>query len=331
MRPFTYHRARSLTEALTLAGRSGSAVLAGGTTVVDLMRQDVLAPGDIVDITGLRELTGIDVHGDHIRIGALTTMADAAGHDTVRSDFPALAQSLTQAASQQLRNVATVGGNVLQRTRCPYFRDGHSACNKRAPGTGCSAHEVGHPRNRAVLGASPHCAAVYAGDWAVALAAFDAELELLSARGSRRVAVESFHREPGSTPAVENILEPDELVGSIIVPRCAAAKHSCYRKVRDRASFAFAIASAAVGVDTDGDIDGGIVTAANIAVGGTATRPWRCRAAEHSLVGRPLTDAGIRHAAELAYLSARGPRVRIDIGVRTVVAALRDLRRTGTP
>ena len=327
MRPFTYHRPRSLTEALTLAGRSSTVVLAGGTTVVDLMRQDVLAPDDIVDISGLGELTGIDVHGDRIRIGALTTMADTANHGIVRSDFPALAQSLTQAASQQLRNVATVGGNVLQRTRCPYFRDGHSACNKRAPGTGCSAHEVGHPRNRAVLGASPHCAAIYAGDWAIALAAFDAELELLSMRGSRRVTVESFHHEPGSTPAIENALEPDEFIGSIIVPRCAAAKHSCYRKVRDRASFAFAIASAAVGIDIDGDT----VTAANIAVGGSATRPWRCRDAERSLVGRPLTDSGIRHAAELAYLTARGPRVRIEIGVRTVVAALRDLQPTGTP
>lgn len=323
MHPFTYHRPQTLTEALELAAGPASTVLAGGTTVVDLMRQGVLAPRELVDIGELSELRGVDVYDDHLRIGALTTMSDVADHAIVRAEFPALAQSLTQAASQQLRNVATVGGNVMQRTRCSYFRDVHSACNKRVPETGCAALQHGNPRNHAVLGASPDCAAVYAGDWAVALVAFDAELELLSARGSRWVTVESFHREPGSTPAAENALEPGELIGSITVPRRAVAHRSCYRKVRDRASFAFAVASAAVGIACDGEV----VTEANIAVGGTATRPWRCRTAEEALAGAPLTDNVIRRATDLAYVEARGPGPRIEIGVRTVVAALQTLRK----
>jgi xanthine dehydrogenase YagS FAD-binding subunit len=228
---------------------------------------------------------------------------------------------LWRAASQQLRNMASVGGNLLQRTRCGYFRGGEPfACNKRKPGSGCAAKD-GIDRGHALLGASEACIAVYPGDWAVALAAFDAEVDVLGPQGERTIALQDLHREPGNTPDIETVLERDELILRIRVPATPLGRASTYHKIRDRESYAFALASAAVALD----LDGGTVRQARIALGGVATRPWRAREAEASLIGQPLTVETGRVAGEIAFRAARpghDNQFRIELGIRTVADAL---------
>ena len=244
-----------------------------------------------------------------------------AEHAVVQRDFPALSESLWKAASQQLRNMATVGGNLLQRTRCAYFRGGPEfACNKREPGSGCAAL-AGQNRGHAVLGGSEACIAVYPGDWAVALVAFDAEVDAVGPRGARTVPLRELHREPGATPHLETMLAADELIVRIRVPRRPAGRASTYHKIRDRESYAFALASAAVGLQ----IEDNRVVDARIALGGVATRPWRAAEAERSLIGQPLTRATARRAAELAFAGAKPLEhnaFKVALGIETVADAL---------
>ena len=326
MRPFAYHRATDLGDAVASLGAQAT-ILAGGTTVVDLMKLEVMTPSTLLDITGIAELTGFDTTGDPLRFGALARMADVARDPVLVTDYPALSGSLWQAASPQLRNAATLAGNLLQRTRCYYFRDTSYPCNRRAPGSGCAAQD-GVNRMHAVLGGSEHCVATHPSDWAVALVAFDAVLHLHSARGERTLPVGQLYRLPGDTPHLETTLEADELITAISVPATAAGHRSCYLKVRDRESYAFATASAAVGLE----LDGGSVRAARIALGGVATVPWRARAAEAILVGQPLSEDSARRAAEAAFEGARPLAhngFKIELGKRTVVEALMTAARKG--
>ena len=323
MRPFTYAKPTDAAAAIrAVAGAAETRFLAGGTTLYDLMKLDLERPAGIVDITALPGLSAVEA-GDprELVFGALARMADAAADPVLRRDYPALTESLDKAASQQLRNMATLGGNVLQRTRCGYFRGGEPyACNKRVPGSGCAAIE-GLDRGHAVLGGSEACIAVYPGDWAVALAAFDAVVDVLGPNGPRSIPFDAFHREPGTTPAVETTLARDELILRIRVPKTPLGRASTYHKIRDRESYAFALASAAVALR----MEGGTVREARIALGGLATRPRRAREAERALVGGPLTADTARTAGEAALRGARAGRhnaFRIELGVRTVADAL---------
>src|SRR6516162_6346654 len=324
MRPFTYTKAATATDAvraIAAAGR-GARFLAGGTTLYDLMKLDVEVPTSIIDINFLAELGGFDTSGSRELIfGALARMSDVAADERLVHDYPALSEALWMAASQQLRNMASLGGNLLQRTRCPYFRGGEPfACNKRKPGSGCAASE-GINRGHALLGGSDTCIAVYPGDWAVALSAFDAKVDVLGPKGERTIALEDLHREPGATPQIETALDSTELILRIRVPATPLGRASTYHKIRDRESFAFALASAAVALQMDGDT----VRDVRIAVGGLATRPLRARAAEQTLVGRPLTAQTARAAGDAALRGAKAGdknRFRIELGARTVADAL---------
>ena len=324
MHPFSYARPDSPAAAVrALAeGRPDTRFIAGGTTLYDLMKLDVEAPASVVDVSRLHDLARFDTANPReLAFGAAALMSDVAADPLLTRDYPALSESLAKAASQQLRNMATVGGNLLQRTRCAYFRGGEPfACNKRTPGSGCSAIG-GLDRGHAVLGGSSSCIAVFPGDWPVALVAFDAQLDTLSPRGERTIPIESLHREPGDSPHIETTLAPDELIVRIRVPATPLGRASCYHKIRDRESYAFALASAAVALDMDGDT----VREARVAVGGVATRPWRAREAERALAGRALTDATARAAGDAAFASAKPGRdnaFKIDLGARTVADAL---------
>jgi len=323
MQPFTYIRAKTAAEAVgAVATRASSTrFLAGGTTLYYLMKLNVERPDSVVDITGLKELDSIDVDGAELVFGALARMSDVAAHPQVVTEYPAISESLWRAASQQLRNMATVGGNLLQRTRCAYFRGGEPfPCNKREPGSGCAAQQ-GIDRGHALLGGSDACIATYPGDLAIALVVFDARIDLLGLQGQRTIAVEELHREPGATPEVETTLLPGELIMRIRVPKTAMGRASSYHKIRDRESYAFALASAAVALDMDGDT----VHAARIAIGGLATRPWRARAAEQVLAGKALTPQAARAAGQAALQGANPGRdngFRIELGARTVADAL---------
>jgi xanthine dehydrogenase YagS FAD-binding subunit len=286
------------------------------------MKLNIETPISVIDVTGLAELAQFDTSGEReLTFGALAHMSDVAADARLVREYPALAESLQKAASQQLRNMATLGGNLLQRTRCAYFRGGEPfACNKRAPGTGCSAIG-GLDRGHAVLGGSEACIAVYPGDWAVALVAFDAEIDVLGPEGERTIKVEELHRAPGTTPDVETVLAPSELILRIRVPATRLGRASTYHKIRDRESYAFALASAAVAVR----LDGGVVREARIALGGVATRPWRARNAESVLVGQPLNGETARAAGATAFATAVAGRYnayKIELGTRTVADAL---------
>ena len=328
MQPFTYHRARTLDEASRLARQPGSVVMAGATTVVDLMRLEVMRPERLVDIGHLDELRAFDTSGPVLRFGALARMADVAGDAVLSRDYPALAESLQLAASAQIRNAATVGGNLLQRTRCPYFRDGASPCNKRQPGTGCAAIN-GVNRDLALLGTSQRCVASYPGDWGTALAAFDTSIEIRSAEGRRTVAFAEFHVGDGAAPDVETVLRPGEIVTAILVRSTPRGRRSVYLKARDRQSYAYALASAAVALSMEGDV----VREARLALGGVAAKPWRAVAAERVLAGQRLDDATRRLAGEAAFADARPLSqngFKVELGTRIVGEALLLAARRGT-
>ena len=323
MNPFDYTVAPSVDAAVAALGAAGRPpkVLAGGTTLVDLMRLNVEQPAAIVDINRIPGLGQIDTQRpDELVFGALARMSDVADDPLVRRDYPVLSESLWRAASQQLRNMASLGGNLLQRTRCAYFRDRQYPCNKREPGTGCSALG-GLSRGHAVLGASDQCIAVYPGDLAIALVALDASIDVRGASGARTLRVADLHLEPGQTPNRETALSPEELILRIRVPKSRLGKASTYLKIRDRESYAFAIASAAVALDMNGEV----VRDARIAVGGLATRPWRVQAAEQSLIGKPFTAAAAAQAGRLALRGAvTRPQnaFRVELGANTVAEAL---------
>ncbi len=319
MQPFTYLRPASLDEALHAASEPGTSVLAGGTTMVDLMRGGLAWPTRLVDIGHLPGLADVQTDGPVLRFGALARMADVAENETLKRHYPALVESLQLAASQQLRNAATLGGNILQRTRCPYFRDGVSDCNKRVPGSGCSAVD-GEDREMALFGTSESCLANYPGDWGTALAAFDTAVELRSAAGTRTVKFSAFHLPYGENPAVETVLRPGEIVTAITVQATPAGRASTYLKVRDRQSYAYALVSAAVALEMEGET----VTSARVSLGGVASKPWRSPEAEAALTGRKLSEAVGLEAGEAAFKGAKPRRqnaFKIELGRRVVARA----------
>jgi xanthine dehydrogenase YagS FAD-binding subunit len=333
MRPFDYARTKDVGDTLRSFGNARShpagavnapvQFLAGGTTLVDLMKLDVMRPERVIDINGLREVNGRIEFGDKgLRLGALARMSEVAADAQVKANFPAIAQALQLAASQQIRNMATLGGNVLQRTRCPYFRDtSYANCNKRNPGSGCAAMD-GFNRMHAVLGASDQCIATYPGDFAQALLALDAQVEIAGARGTRTIPFASLHRPPEKTPHIETTLAPGELITAFAIPAAPFARRSLYLKIRDRESYEFALASAAVALE----MDGGNIKQARVALGGLATRPWLSREAEAALAGKPLDDSSLRAAAEAAFRGAQ-PRkhnsFKVELGKETLMRALR--------
>ncbi|ESY25476.1 xanthine dehydrogenase family protein subunit M [Mesorhizobium sp. M0924] len=320
MRDFSYVRADSIDAARQAAALPGAMLLAGGTTLVDLAKCGVAEPDSLVDITHLKGLDAIKVDADSAMIGALAKMSHVADHAEIKSRFPAVSEALWQAASAQLRNMATIGGNLMQRTRCPYFRDpaNFSACNKRSPGTGCSAIG-GVTRGHAVLGTSDACIAMYPGDLATALVAFDAVVHL----GERQVAVDDFFLLPGATPDREHAIQPGEMITAISIPASGTARRSTYLKIRDRQSYEFAAASAAVGIDFEAD--GRTIRDLRVALGGVATKPWRAHAVEAALKGKVLSEDRVRAASLLAVEGAIGHganHYKIELAPRVVARAI---------
>lgn len=329
MRPFTYQQATDPSAALQALSSLDSRIprteaaiqpLAGGTTLIDLMKLDVMRPSTVVDINPLgAKWSRIDQDGDTLRLGALARMSDVAAHSGVQRDYPVIADSLKLAASPQLRNMATLGGNVLQRTRCSYFRDtSYASCNKRSPGSGCAAID-GFNRTHAVLGASDQCIATYPGDFAQALIALDATVEIASNSGTRTMPFAQLHKRPGDTPQIETTLAPGELISGFVIngrwPR------SIYLKTRDRQSYEFALSSAAVALD----IQDGIVRDARLALGGVATVPWRARQAESLLKGIPFDEGIAGRVAEAAFAEAairKYNAFKVALGRRVVARAL---------
>jgi xanthine dehydrogenase YagS FAD-binding subunit len=294
--------------------------IAGGTNILDLMKDDVERPGLLVDITGL-PLRDIVADSDGVRLGALVTMADAADAAAVKLRFPVVSQALLAGASPQLRNMATLGGNIMQRTRCAYFRDVSQACNKRKPGLGCSAIG-GENRMHAVIGTSDHCICTHPSDLAVALLTVDANVRVRGMRGLRTIPVGQFHVLPADTPNIENVLEWGDLIESIELPASAHARNSVYLKVRDRASYEFALVSVAVALD----LDAAKVRTARVAIGGVAPVPWRSREAETVLAGKPTSNATFAAAARAATATMHGygkNEFKIELTRRTVERALR--------
>ena len=321
MQPFTCTAVADANAATRLAAADRRArYLAGGTTLVDLMKLDVEQPTQLIDITvlPLDEITALP--DGVLRIGAMVRNSDLAHNELVRARYPMLSQAVLAGASGQVRNMATTAGNLLQRTRCLYFRDTATPCNKREPGSGCSALE-GYNRMHAVLGTSAHCIATHPSDMAVALVALDARVRILGPDGERVTPLAELHRLPGDRPDRETTLAPGELITAVEVPPLAFAASSLYVKVRDRASFAFALASAAVAVD----VQGGTVRDARIALGGIATKPWRAAAAEDALQGRRPDRDAYRAAADAALAGAVGRThnvFKIELARRTLVRAL---------
>ncbi|MFG2564053.1 FAD binding domain-containing protein [Streptomyces sp. NPDC048567] len=301
MKPFAYLRAETVTDAVrACAAHPGAKFLGGGTNLVDLMKLGVETPGMLVDVSRLPLDQVTDTADGGLRIGATVRNSDLAAHPAVRTRYPALSQALLAGASGQLRNIATTGGNLLQRTRCLYFQDTSKPCNKREPGTGCPAREGAH-RDLAVLGHSEECVATHPSDMAVALAALDADVVLHGPEGERTVPVTDFHRLPGDNPDADTVVRPGELVTDVLLPPRADGTVSLYRKARDRASYAFALASVAAVLR----VRDGRVEHAALAFGGLAHRPWRARAAEEILRGAPATDATFLRAADAELARAR--------------------------
>jgi xanthine dehydrogenase YagS FAD-binding subunit len=330
MQSFSYARPASASAAVsdfTAAGK-GARYIAGGTSLYDLMKLDIERPGHLIDITAINGLDRIETDGGKLRFEALAPMSAVAADPVVSRDYPVLAEALLKAASQQLRNMATVGGNLLQRTRCMYFRNGSGGisnvgvypCNKREPGSGCAAIK-GLDRGQAVFGTSDACTAVSPGDWPVALVAMDAEIEVLGPDGARVMPIADLYRLPNDTPHLEFTLSAGEIITAILVPKSPAGRHSTYHKIRDRESYAFALASAAVALE----MDAGRIGKARIALGGVATKPWRATEAEQMLAGQRLTPDVALAAGQAAFKDARPGRqnaFKIELGARTVADAL---------
>ncbi|WP_437276803.1 xanthine dehydrogenase family protein subunit M [Sorangium sp. So ce375] len=324
MKPFRYMEGESA-EAATRAVTSapGAVFFAGGTTLIDLMKIDVVSPDTLVDIRRL-PLASITEDGEGVHIGANVRNSQLAWHATIRERYPVLSEAILSGASTQLRNMATTAGNILQRTRCPYFRDVHAACNKREPGSGCDAID-GFNRSHAVLGTTEHCIATYPSDMSAALVLLDAVVRTRKPDGTTRsIPLEDLHLLPGDTPERETVLEHGELITHVDLPHLSYARRSHYLKVRDRASYEFALASAAVALDMDGET----IRAARVALGGVATKPWRCPEAERVLAGRRATADSFRAAADAALAGAvprRHNGFKIELAQRALVRALSEL------
>src|SRR5438132_8620261 len=325
MHPFTIERPRDLNAALAFRAQAGrndvsTEYIAGGTDMVQLLQEYVRRPEQLVSLAGLLD-NRIEVGPQGLRLGAAATMAEVAAHPGVIEQFPVISEALLNSASPQVRNQATMGGNLLQRTRCPYFRDvGYDACNKRMPGSGCAAIG-GENRWHAVLGTSENCIAAHASDLAVALVALDAAVEIQSPGGRRTVTLNDLYRLPNATPHIETVLEPGEVIAAITVPASLAARRSHYLKVRDRASFEFALVSAAVALDMDGPR----IRRAHVALGGVGSKPWRVPRVEAALAGANLDPAALRSAAALAAEGAQGHGrndFKIELMQRAIVRAV---------
>jgi len=322
MRPFTYVRATDTHSALAAAAREpNTRFLAGGTNLLDLMKTDVERPAQLVDVTRL-PLTAVEERAGGLRIGAMARNSDVANHALVRQRYPLLSQALVAGASAQLRNMATMGGNLLQRTRCPYFYDPtFPECNKRQPGSGCAARQ-GVNREHAILGASEQCIATHPSDMAVALAALDAVILAAGARGERTIAVADFYRLPGDTPHLDTNLVNGELITAIDLPPLPFASRAHYLKIRDRSSYAFALVSVAAMLDLDA---GGRIRAARLALGGVAHKPWRVPDAEQILIGKRPDERAFRAAADRLLQGARPYRdnaFKVELARRSILRAL---------
>jgi xanthine dehydrogenase YagS FAD-binding subunit len=330
MRPFSYQRATDVNlavQALSAAVADNDPLtqavvqpLAGGTTLIDLMKLDVMRPSSIVDINPLAvSWSAIDVSDGGLRLGALAKMSDVAANPEIQRGYPVVASSLNLAASAQLRNMATLGGNVMQRTRCSYFRDvSYESCNKRNPGSGCAAMD-GFNRMHAVLGTSDQCIATYPGDFAQALIALDATVEITSRSGTRSLPFAELHKAPGDSPQIETTLRPGELISAFAIP--GRWPRSVYLKARDRQSYEFALSSAAIALD----VQDGTIRDARVALGGVATVPWRAREAEALLKGQKLDDGLVERVAAAAFDGAKGRQhnsFKIALGKRVVARAL---------
>ncbi|NED85793.1 xanthine dehydrogenase family protein subunit M [Streptomyces sp. SID11233] len=324
MKPFGYLRAGSVAEAVReSAAHPGARFLGGGTNLVDLMKLGVETPGLLIDVSRLPLDRVTESADGALRIGGTVRNSDLAAHPSVRTRYPALSQALLAGASGQLRNTATTGGNLLQRTRCPYFQDTSKPCNKREPGSGCPAREGAH-RDLAVLGHSTACVATHPSDMAVALAALDATVVLHGPDGERTVSATAFHRLPGDDPAADTVIRPDELITEVLLPPLPDGTVSLYRKARDRASFAFALASVAVVLH----VRDGRTEHAALAFGGLAHRPWRARAAEEILRGGPATEGTYEAAVDAELAAARPLRdnaFKVTLARRLAVDALAEL------
>jgi xanthine dehydrogenase YagS FAD-binding subunit len=339
MMDFEYTRPADVAAALRAGSDARARYVAGGTTLIDLMKLGVEQPAQVVDINALGDhdaaLSSVtDLPGGGLRLGALARMSDVAWEPRVQQRYPVVSQALLLAASGQLRNMASMAGNTMQRTRCAYFRDVATACNKRQPGSGCAALD-GVNRTHAILGTSRHCIATHPSDLAVALTALEATVRVRRPAGARRaldapasvertIPYADFHLLPGDHPEREHALAPGELISAIDLPALPWAAHSLYLKVRDRASYAFALASAAVALD----LDGGRIRQARVALGGVGTKPWRSHEAEQALAGKPATEATFRGAADAALTGAAPQRenaFKIPLAKRTLVRALTEL------
>lgn len=324
MHPFQYTQLQSAAASLEAVAADPRAVFyAGGTTLIDLMKLDVIVPTALVDVNRL-PFDSIEVQTNRVRIGANVRNSDLANHPVIRERYPVLSEALLAGASAQLRNMASTAGNILQRTRCPYFRDVNSACNKRAPGSGCDALS-GFNRSHAILGVSENCIATHPSDMCVALAILDASVTTQRADGkTRTIPFNDFHLLPGDTPEKETVLEHGELITHIIIPELPIARRSCYRKVRDRSSYEFALASAAVALD----LDGATIRSSRVALGGIATKPWRSLEAEAALKGNAANEQTFQAAAEAALRRAKTGKhnaFKVELAKRTLVYALVEL------
>jgi xanthine dehydrogenase YagS FAD-binding subunit len=324
MNEFRYERARDTASAVAaVAGHAGAVFLAGGTNLVDHMKVGIANPELVVDVTRLPLDRIEETNSGGVRIGAGVRNSDLAADSRIRARYPMLAEALLAGASGQLRNLATTAGNLLQRTRCVYFQDVTTPCNKREPGTGCSAID-GWTRHHAILGASEHCVAVHPSDMAVAMVALDANVAVLGPSGERTIPLVDFHRLPEETPERDTVLEHGELIVAIELPGLPFVAWSRYRKVRERASYAFALVSVAAAID----VDDGLVRDVRLALGGVAHKPWRAVRAERVLRGRPATVESFRTAAEVELADAKPLRdnaFKVPMAKNAIVATLREL------
>ena len=338
MRPFEYSRAPNLAEAARLGAATGQGqvdaptqYLAGGTTLIDLMKLDVLRPHAVVDLRALRARhNSISSRADGLHLGAFASMASVAEDPRVQRDYPVIADSLKLAASAQLRNMATLGGNVLQKTRCPFYRDPtFEACNKRNPGSGCQAI-TSFNRNHAILGTDQSCISQYPGDLGVALIALDATVDVTGPRGERSLPFSQLHVGPAGKPHLETSLRSGEIITAFHIPAAPCNARSLYLKIRDRTSYEFALASCAVALELKGDV----ITAVHLSVGGLAYKPWRAHEAERMLTGKPLTTANAQAAAAAALKGAvaHGHNAfKLDLGERTIIRALFEAKAMNVP
>ncbi|KAF0845452.1 FAD binding domain-containing protein [Nocardia caishijiensis] len=328
MRDFGYERATGAEQAVaTMLAEPDAVFLGAGTNLVDHLKLGIAAPGLLVDVSRLPFDDIVERQDGGVRVGATVRNADLAAHPIVRARYPMLSAALLAGASPQLRNLATTAGNLLQRTRCPYFQDVTTPCNKRTPGSGCSAIG-GYDRDQAVLGASEQCIATHPSDMAVAMTALDATVRVLGADGEREIPLIDLHRLPGNEPERDTVLAHGDLITAVDLPALDLAARSTYRKVRDRASYAFALVSVAAALD----LADGLVRDCRIAFGGVAHKPWRAHAAEAALRGRPATEASFADAAEAELAAARPQQhnaFKIPLARKVLVATLRDLTEQG--